>query len=118
MWQVAQAWLPGFGMWPAGSEPLFQFAVVWQPLQSPVSMVPRGVIGGRSCSAGTGRAHVQAARGRRMAGVASGGHEGMRGLRHVHGPEGAGRIRRRLVAGTAIGAGQIRNVRGRAARRR
>ena len=27
-------------MWPAGSEPLFQFAVVWQPLQSPVSMVP------------------------------------------------------------------------------
>jgi hypothetical protein len=27
-------------MWPAGIAVLFQFAVVWQPLQSAVSMVP------------------------------------------------------------------------------
>ena len=31
VWQTAQVWLPGFGMWPAGSAVLFQFAVVWQP---------------------------------------------------------------------------------------
>ena len=39
-------------MWPAGSVVLFQFAVVWQPLQSPVSMVPVVWSAGRSCKVG------------------------------------------------------------------
>ncbi len=39
-------------MCPAGSVVLFQFAVVWQPLQSPVSIVPVVWSAGRTCSAG------------------------------------------------------------------
>src|SRR5664279_3585139 len=39
-------------MWPAGRLLLFQFAVVWQPPQSPVSMVPDVWSDGRSCKVG------------------------------------------------------------------
>ena len=99
-------------MWPAGSAVLFQFAVVWQPLQSPVSMVARGVIGRAQLQRRIGRTHVEGqtvAVPWQVSQVV--GHEGMGGLGHVHGPEGAGRIRRRRVAGAAVGAGEVRNVR-------
>ena len=38
MWQTAQVWVPGFGMWPAGSVVgVVQLVVVWQIEQSPVA---------------------------------------------------------------------------------
>ncbi len=46
VWQTAQAWLPGFGMWPGGIMLVFQSVVVWQPEQSPVCCwaVPLGAM--------------------------------------------------------------------------
>jgi hypothetical protein len=34
VWQTEHAWFAGLGICPAGIDPLFQFAVVWHPLQS------------------------------------------------------------------------------------
>ena len=48
-----------------------------------------------------------------MAGVAGRGHEGVLGLSHVERPEGAHGIGARGVAGAAIGAREVRDVRGR-----
>jgi len=72
-----------------------------------------GVIGRAQLQRGAGRADIETHCRRPVARIAGGGHERVRGLGHVHRAESAHRVGARGMTRAAVGAGEIRDVRGR-----